>query len=159
MGKMVKEQDVLAVLAHQCSLREYCRCDIRKKLRNKDFSEEKVEEIIAYLVDEGYISDKRYARAYACDKSMLCGWGREKIFFNLRKKHISEDILKEVWEELEHSPELLDKMRSVISNKWNSLSREETRKRVEKTLRFALGRGFRYEQIMRVLEEKKQEEI
>jgi regulatory protein len=149
-------EESLEWLMRQCSLREYCVWDVKEKLRRKGVSGEKADKIVQRLLKDGYVSDRRYARAYISDKSILSGWGMDKIFFNLRRKSIPETLLVEVWEEFDENQQRLDKMTNVISNKWNSLSKEEPRKRVEKTLRFALGRGFRYEQIMKVIEDCKQ---
>lgn len=149
-------EESLGWLMRQCSMREYCQWDVREKLRRKGVERAKIDKIVQTLVEDGYVSDRRYVRAYISDKSILSGWGKDKIFFNLRRKSISESLLKEVWVEFDENPQRLDKMSSVITSKWNSLSKEEPRKRVEKTLRFALGRGFRYEQIMKVIEDCKQ---
>ncbi|MBR2946996.1 MAG: RecX family transcriptional regulator [Bacteroidales bacterium] len=153
---MIKSvEEILARMTRQCSLREYCQWDIRQKLRKLDLPEDKAEEVISILIRDGYLSDERYTRAYMSDKSTLSGWGKEKIFFHLRGKYISYEVLERIWEEFEQDSRRLDKMRSVIANKWNSLSKEEPQKRVEKTLRFAIGRGFCYNQSMAVIKDLK----
>ena len=156
MSGIVEIKEIVEKIKYQCSVREYCQWDIREKLKKRGVAAGQIEKVLAELISEKFVSDERYAAAYARDKSLLVGWGRDKIFFALRRKHISNSILESVWEELDQEPKRLEKMQGVIATKWKSLSKELPNKRVEKTLRFALGRGFRYEQAMRVIEDCKQ---
>ena len=67
-----------------CARREYCCADIAEKLRKKGASTEETEVLIDRLIDEGYINEGRYARAFVHDKILYNGWGRVKVKQQLR---------------------------------------------------------------------------
>ena len=55
-----------------CSRREYCISDIRSKLMKElDGDSGKVDTALKKLIDERYVSDLRYATAFARDKLLL----------------------------------------------------------------------------------------
>ncbi len=142
-----KRQQALARMAAICSRREYCTADIRGKLKKYELSEEVVDGIIGELQREKYLSDQRYAAAYARDKGSLAGWGPKKIAFHLRAKEIAPEVIKEAMREIDVQ-RAEQKMEEVLLRKWKSLSREEDLgKRRMKTVKFALGRGYSYEEV------------
>ena len=71
---------ILNNLRRQCSRREYCVKDVLQKAeRALDGDRNEAMKIVKVLVDEKYVSDRRYAEAYARDKSSIAGWGYAKI--------------------------------------------------------------------------------
>lgn len=130
-----------------CSRREYCTADIREKLRRYLLSEEAVEEIISSLQRNKYLDDSRYAAAYARDKSSLAGWGARKIEFALRRKGVASEVIREALCDIDKE-KISERMQEVVLRKWQSLSKEEdVEKRRIKTIKFALGRGYSYDDV------------
>lgn len=130
-----------------CSRREYCTADIREKLRRYLLSEEAVEEIISSLKSNRYLDDSRYAAAYARDKSSLAGWGARKIEFALRRKGVALEVIREALCDIDKE-KISERMQEVVLRKWQSLSKEEDlEKRRIKTIKFALGRGYSFEEV------------
>ena len=92
-GKYKALLDRMMVL---CSKREYCESDIRKKLSQamaKDDGESDIasdiraaDEIIIALKKDRFLDDRRYAEAFARDKSSISGWGKVKIRHALAAK-------------------------------------------------------------------------
>ena len=52
--------------------------------------------IVAALVEDGYADDRRYAAAFAREKSSITGWGPVKIRMALSAKGISGEMADEV---------------------------------------------------------------
>lgn len=46
------------------------------------------DQVIAALYRENYIDDERYARAYCQSKVLHQHWGRQKVLYHLRLKHL-----------------------------------------------------------------------
>ena len=138
-----------------CSRREYCRADIRKKaLTALDGDAQEAEDIVSMLVEERYVDDMRYASAFARDKASIAGWGSVKIRYMLSAKGISKDIINEALQEIDErkAEARLDKL---VESKARAL-RDDPQKRL-KLLRFALGRGYEYEEVKRVLDGLKED--
>ena len=81
--------EILSRLTARCSTTELCLSDIRKKLDATDIMEKEKERILHRLLDEGYVDEARYARAFVRDKFRFSGWGKVKIAQGLRAKQIS----------------------------------------------------------------------
>lgn len=135
---------VLSRLRNLCSRREYCAGDVRAKaLAALDGDEPAAGQVVGELLGDGYVDDRRYCAAYAREKSSISGWGGLKIRHALSQKGISsEDIdagLAEI--DAERAAERLDRLLAV---KRKSLGGDPQWKM--KLLRFALGRGYGYDE-------------
>lgn len=153
MGEgMIKDpQKVADRLRGLCSRREYCRSDVMKKaVAALDGDQSEAARIVDILVEERYVDDLRYASAFARDKSSISGWGRVKISHMLSAKGISRDIIKEALEEIdeEKASSRLDKL---LQSKARSLKDDPQAKL--KLLRFALGRGYGYDEVKNIVDE------
>ena len=149
---MMKDpQKVADRLRGLCSRREYCRSDVMKKaVAALDGNQSEAARIVDILVEERYVDDLRYASAFARDKSSISGWGSVKIRHMLSAKGISRDIIKEALEEIdeEKASSRLDKL---LQNKARSLKDDPQAKL--KLLRFALGRGYGYDEVKNIVDE------
>lgn len=150
-GMMKDPQKVADRLRGLCSRREYCRSDMMKKaVAALDGDQSEAARIVDILVEERYVDDLRYASAFARDKSSISGWGRVKISHMLSAKGISRDIIKEALEEIdeEKASSRLDKL---LQSKARSLKDDPQAKL--KLLRFALGRGYGYDEVKNIVDE------
>lgn len=146
-GEIDQKKMALAKMEAICSRREYCSADIRERLLKLSLPEGAIEEIVESLKRERYLDDGRYAAAYARDKSSLAGWGPRKIEFALKRKGVSSEVIREALCDMDQE-KVSERMQEVILRKWSSLSKEEdVEKRRIKTIKFALGRGYSYEEV------------
>lgn len=131
-----------------CSVSEHCRSDILKKLEKCSVSNP--EEIVDRLCAEGYIDQDRYARAFVRDKSSLQGWGNAKIKLALQRKGFDGSTIAEAFTQID--VQASDKrLRELMTAKWKSLDREtDPRKKMAGLFRFAMGRGYSYDQIKQI---------
>ena len=92
----MEEQKVLERLQRQCARMEYCVSDIRRKaLKAMEGDPDAADRIVASLVKDRFVDDRRFAAAFAREKSALQGWGTVKIRFQLRGKGVSDEIITE----------------------------------------------------------------
>ena len=126
----------------------------KNKLAGKQpFSQEEMEGIVGALVGDRYVDDVRFADAYVRDKARFAKWGRVKVQYNLKVLGIDPMIIKVA---LEENSVLFDDgmLEELLRKKWNLMRPGDTlEKKREKLLRFALGRGFEYDRIMRAIKE------
>lgn len=147
---MKDPQKVADRLRGLCSRREYCRSDMMKKaIAALDGDQSEAARIVDILVEERYVDDLRYASAFARDKSSISGWGSVKIRHMLSAKGISREIIDAALEEIdeEKASSRLDKL---LQSKARSLKDDPQAKL--KLLRFALGRGYGYEEVKDVVD-------
>ena len=137
-------------MRRMCSRREYCVADIRKKLLVQlDGNAAEADEIIAMLLNEKYVDDLRYASAYARDKASFSGWGAVKIRYMLASKGVSADIIASALDEID-SGKAQARLDKLMETKFKTL-KDDPQCRV-KMLRFALGRGYGYEEAASIVE-------
>lgn len=137
--------------AFLCGRSEHCVSEIQEKLKLWGLSAKDSVIVIEKLIEEKYIDDERFARAYAKDKSRFNKWGKQKITFMLRSKKISPEIISAALDEIEenlYSEQLL----KLLADKAKTIKSDNPYDRRNKLMRFAMGRGFETEQIKKALQ-------
>lgn len=140
--------------AFLCSKSEHCASEIREKLKLWGLSPGDVDCVIVKLIEEKYIDDERFARAYAKDKSRFNRWGKQKIAFMLKNKKIAPEIIRLAFEEFEDES-YLAQLQKLLTDKAKTIKSENKFDQRAKLMRFAMGRGFEPEQINKALQKLK----
>lgn len=80
----------LSQAAALCSASEHSPQDIATRLQSWGLSEEDIASIMLVLINEHYLDERRFARAFVHDRLIYSKWGRVKLAQALRLKGISE---------------------------------------------------------------------
>ena len=159
---------ILDRMRHLCSTREYCSADIRQKISKmmagrhgrgsgeegtEGDTEKVIDGIIASLESDGYLSDMRYAAAFARDKAAITGWGRVKIRYALGAKGIDGDIISAALGEIDGNRSS-DRLERLVAAKYRSLAEKDTGLDTirMKVIRYATGRGYSYDEVADMLQ-------
>lgn len=141
---------ILDNLRRQCSRREYCRSDVFKKAgKALDGDREAAQKVVDTLVEERYVDDLRYASAFARDKSSIAGWGAVKIRYMLSAKGIDKEIISQALEDIDRT-KADNRLEKLLENKRRTLKEDPQWKL--KLLRFAMGRGYSYDQVNELMQ-------
>lgn len=136
---------ILDNLRRQCSRREYCTSDVfAKAMKGLEGDKEAADKVVAKLVEEKYVDDRRYSEAYAREKSAISGWGLVKIKYMLSAKGISKEVISQALAEID-TDKADARLEKLLENKFRTLKDDPQWKL--KLLRFALGRGYSYEEV------------
>ncbi len=144
------EEQALSRCAALCSRGEQCASQIRKKLDQWQVPAEAQERIVARLQEERYIDEERFARAFARDKARYDHWGPVRIDQQLRLLGISRDHRQSAIG-LFSEEEQGDTLRQLLARKARSVKGNSAYERRGKLIRFALGRGFEMNDILKNL--------
>ena len=68
---------------------------LRDKMKTREYSDEEIEEAIAYVKSFGYVNDEKLAQDMI-EKLAARMWGRFKICYYLKGKGISEDVIEDL---------------------------------------------------------------
>ena len=140
-----KKLKVLNRIRALCSRREYCVADVLKKAADGlEGDRAAAQEVVDVLVKEKYVDDLRYASAFARDKSAIQGWGEVKIRYMLSAKGVPRDVIDKALEEIDQD-KADSRLEKLLQNKLKSL-KDDPQCRL-KLLRFALGRGYSYDEV------------
>lgn len=146
---MTKEQ-VLIKLTTLCAKSEHCKDDMRKKMMRWEVPVNEQEEILEYLVREQYIDEERYARFFIEDKIQFNKWGKRKVAQALYMKRIPKDVYAHLLEEVEDE-QYEEILLPLLQIKQKSVTGKSDYEIKQKLIRFAMQRGFSYEQIEKCL--------
>jgi len=142
--KQKTETDAYLTLAALCAQAEHCQHEMLEKMRRWELPEEEQARVMQRLVNERYVDDERYARAFVKDKVRYNKWGRRKVEQALWQKHIDEDIRQRVLDEVDDE-EYLIVLKPLLQQKRRSTKAANDYELNQKLMRFAMGRGFTFD--------------
>ena len=135
------EAELYMRLTRQCSLTEYAPADIKLKVIRAGLGSGVAERIVNKLINEGYVNEERYTRAFVHDKFELNHWGRRKIEMALAQKGIrGSNVQKELGKIDEERYKAV--LTELLHTKNKNLSTKSDQERFHKLLAFAASRGF-----------------
>lgn len=149
--KQKTEQDAYLTLAALCAQAEHCQYEMTEKMRRWELDDEVQARVMQRLVNERYVDDERYARAFVKDKVRYNKWGRRKVEQALWQKHIDEDIRQQVLNEVDDE-EYISILKPLLRQKQRSTKAANDYELNQKLIRFALGRGFTFDIIRQCID-------
>lgn len=144
------ESQALVKAAAYCSKAERAESDVRRKLSLWELQPDETQRIISRLKKENYLNEDRFCRSFIKDKLLFNKWGRIKIIFELKKKQISEQTISRSFDEFE-SDAFEDSLLKVLTSKAKTTKGKDEYDKRNKLIRFALDRGYSYDQIQKCL--------
>ena len=127
--------------------------EVRLKLKENDFAEDIIDEVLDILENEEYLNDRVYCEIFIEDKKKLNGYGKNKIKTLLIQKGVSKNIFEDFLDEFEYDEEFDNALKMGIK-KLNLLSNEEDNfKKKQKIINYLAYRGFGFDIINDVLRE------
>ena len=151
-SKVITYQKALARVTRYCSLSEKCEQDVRKKLIAWQLPIEDIEKIIAYLKEEKYLNEMRFAEFFARDKHRFGKWGKTKIIFALKSKGISPGVIDEAIKNIDFG-DYSEQLNSLLAAKFKSIKYKDKCDAKVKLYRFGISRGFENELVLKAIEE------
>lgn len=139
--KPISVESAFAKAAALCSRCEQAESDIRRKLSDWGISQNDADNIIQKLIDHRFLDEVRFASAFTRDKFRFEGWGRIKISYNLKMKHISSHIIEEALALIDEE-EYTATLKRILSTKMRTLTAKEPLQAKASLVRFAASRGF-----------------
>lgn len=147
------EKEILARAMALCSKTEKTISDLRQSMSRWGLNDPiKQDKILAYLVDNNFIDETRYARAYVRDKYRFNRWGKIKIRTMLRSKGISDNIINEALDNIPDK-EYREKLKEDLLNKRRAIKASNHYDLRAKLMRFAQSRGYETDLIYKAIDE------
>lgn len=148
--KPLTYEQALSRAASLCSGSEHCSSEICKKLLLWGLTPTQAEEIISYLINEKYIDNIRFCRAYCLDKFRYNHWGRIKIGQMLRMLEMKNEDINEGLESI-NEEDYKEVLLHILTQKNRQLKDSDPYIRKGKLIRHALSKGFESYLITEVL--------
>jgi regulatory protein len=123
--------------------REHSVQELRQKLAVRAFDREEAEQAIQGLIDEGLLSDARFAEAYAVSR-LRTGKGPVRIRTELEQRGVAAGLIDASLTRLD--VDWCERAREVRVRKYGAVSPDDLRERARQS-KFLQYRGFTGEQI------------
>ena len=141
MKKPIPPGEALNKAAAYCTLCERCVSEVSAKLTTWGVPYAVQEEIISRLIEEKFIDEARYCRAFVNDKVRFNRWGRIKITAALREKRLPQEFIKEALENIDEET-YQQSLKEVIEIKRRELKGGDDFATQQKIIRHAASRGY-----------------
>lgn len=135
------DSTILNKLRHYCAYQERCHEEVRTKLLSLKVYGDRLEEVISQLVQEDFLNEERYAKAYAGGKFRMQKWGRERIRKELRFRKISEYCIRQAMEEIPEEDYVLTLDQLIRSAKKRYASGTPAQRHY-KLMNYLLSKGY-----------------
>lgn len=144
-------QQAYQKLAALCARSEHCQQEMLDKMRQWGVDEEEQAKVMARLVEERYVDDERFTRAFVNDKVRYAKWGRRKIEQALWMKRIDEQLARTVLDEVSDE-DYIAILRPALKQKRRSTKAASEYEMTMKLIKYALSRGFTMDVIKQCME-------
>lgn len=144
------QREAIEKMAKYCAYQERCQSEVRQKLFGSGLNSDEIENVVCDLIEQNFIDEERFARAFVRGKFRQKGWGRMKIQQHLKQKQVSDYCIRKGFEEIE-TKEYLNKLDEIIEKKSKSLNETNEFVRNQKAAKYAIGRGYESELVWQVI--------
>jgi regulatory protein len=138
-------------IASFCAYQERYQQEVRNKLHERGIYGEDAEELIAYMINEGFLNEERFAQAFVRGKFRIKKWGRNKILQELKFRQISPYCIKSGMKEIE-ADEYWETLIQLVDKKASLIKESDDFKKRYKIHQYLLGRGFENDLIQNAIE-------
>jgi regulatory protein len=149
-GSLSPEQ-ALQKARHYCGYQERCHQEVKEKLYSFGLRERDVDQCIATLVEENYLSEERFAIQFAGGHFRMKQWGRVRIRYTLKQKQVSDYCIKKALAAIDEE-DYLKTLEKLASGKWEALEGETAFVRRAKLQEFLARKGYEQDRIGKVIE-------
>ena len=150
--KPLTPDQVLDKMAKYCAYQERCVKDVKDKLKTFVISEEEKTKILDYLLDNRFVNDDRFAKAFVRGKVNQSGWGVNKIRFHLIQKGIDKDIIDEALGQTDNEV-YRQRLIEILKAKSKTIKAESDFEKKRKLAAYAMQKGFEGNLIWEVLKD------
>jgi len=127
-----------------CAIMDRCQYQVMTKLKSYGLSTALSEEILIDLIQNKFIDEERFARAFCSGKFKIKKWGKRKIAFELSKLKVPKSCVFLGMDEIDEQ-DYLDTISHLAEKKNSMLKDKNMFVRKKKVVDYLLRKGFESE--------------
>lgn len=107
-------------LEQYCAYQERCHQEVVQKLRQMRMIPQAIDAIVVHLIENGFLNEARFARAFAGGKFRQKNWGRQRITSELKARGIGAYLIRQALAEIPEAAylEALDRLVEKKKGEW-----------------------------------------
>jgi len=147
-----KYSDTVALqkLRKYCAYQERCHQEVKMKILSWNFPYRIADQLVVRLIEEDFLNEERFVKAFAGGKFRQKGWGKLKIVNALKQKGISPYLVNSSLKEI-GGDDYQAKLQLLLKKKMPTLKKEKEWIMKQKLARFALSKGYESEMVWAVI--------
>ena len=139
--KYISKSDAMIKIASYCAYQERCHNEVISKLQELGFYGNEAGEMVLQLIEQNYLNEERFAKAYAGGKFRVKKWGRLKIKRELKSRAISDYCINLGLKEIE-AEIYTTTLYKLAEEKFNSLKTKNPFEARNKVYQYLASRGY-----------------
>ncbi|HMV07829.1 MAG TPA: regulatory protein RecX [Cyclobacteriaceae bacterium] len=133
-----------------CAYQERCHQEVKNKLYEYGLNSSDADELLSYLITEGFLNEERFAKLFAGGKFRIKHWGRIKIVHALEGKGISKKCIQIGLKDIEEADYQLT-LEKLIAEKLEQPETEDRFVLRNKIAQSVIQKGFEPELVWKAL--------
>ena len=136
--------------ANFCAYQERSQNEVRQKLYDFKLDSDDVEEVLMMLIQEDFVNEERFAKAYCRGKFNQNKWGKTKIKQGLKQKKVSDRCIRIGLSEI-NIEKYQEVLTLLLSKKRETIKDKNQWAVKKKLLNYAIQKGYEYEIIQNLI--------
>lgn len=153
--KVYTSTQAFVKIASFCAYQERTQKEVRLKLYEYGIKSDEVEVIIVKLIEDNFLSEERFAKAFAGGKFRIKKWGRNKIIRELEMRDLTPYCIKSGLKEIDEE-DYLDTIHEIIRKKSDEIFSKNLYQKNYKIAQYLISRGFESELVWDILKESRE---
>lgn len=141
INKTFSIEQAIKKLEYYCAYQERCHQDVEDKLYSMKLSKSSREIVMLHLLENDFLNEERFSRAYARGKFRIKKWGKQRITKELKAKNISDYNIKSAMKEIDES-EYYRTFDKLAEKRFLELNETDIYKKRKKLANYLLYRGW-----------------
>ena len=133
-----------------CAYQERCHKELRNKLFELGADSELVEQVIAKMIEENFLNEERFAKAFAGGKFRQKQWGKNRIIQELKMRQISPYCIKIALMEIPDD-DYMATLRKEVEKRKGLKKNINNRYVLHKIAKQLVSKGFESDMVWKVL--------
>ena len=139
--KVYTVHEILKKMEHYCAYQERCHQEVENKLKEFRLIPEAREHIILQLLDNNFLNEERFSKAFARGKFRIKKWGRQRIVRELKARNISEYNINSALAEIDHE-EYVSVFEEAALKKLDTITEKDRNRKRKKLSDYLLYHGW-----------------
>ncbi|GGH66213.1 MAG: RecX family transcriptional regulator [Bacteroidetes bacterium] len=124
-----------------CAYQERSQKQVRERLQKMGLIEDAINLLISECIQENYLNEERFARAFVRGKHKIKKWGRKRLELELKKHEVSDYVMRKAMSEIDDDS-YDDQLQELAEKRWNSVTEPNRFKKGKKVVDYLLRRGY-----------------
>jgi len=148
--KYISNAEALKKLEKYCIYQDRCQQEVRNKLASLKIYGSNADEILIELIQNNFVNEERFAKAYVSGKYKIKRWGRRLIIQKLKQKQISEQCINTGLKQIDEK-HYLKNLKYLIEKKAALLTNSNNYQTKMKLANYVFNKGYEQDLVWKVL--------